>query len=126
MFEIRLQDIHSPRNMTQSVLQVSEFLGMYQAELARILQCNCGDIGELANARKILEPDTPGWLQATRLIEFYQLLYAALQGDAIAMYHWLRAENPQLGGVPLLLMVDELRLLDVLAYIQQQPPAINR
>ena len=125
MFEIRLEDMDSPRKMTQSVLQATELLGMYQAELARILHCHCADIGELANARKLLQPATSAWLQAEMFIDFFQTLYSAMQGDAVAMHHWLRAENSQLGGVPLLLMVDDLRIKDVLDCIKQQPSPVK-
>jgi len=108
----------SPRKLTQSVLQASQLLGMYQAELARILHCQCGDIGELANARAQLQPDTRSWHEAEKFIDFFDRLYRLHDGDAVAMHHWLRAENPRLGGVPLLLMVDELRLDQVLAFLQ--------
>ena len=107
----------SPRKLTQSVLQAAELLGMYQAELARILLINCGDIGELSNARKILQPDSESWQQARLFIHFFELLYNAKQGDAIAMCHWLRASNSELGGVPLLLMVDELCIRDVIDHL---------
>ena len=33
------------RSLSQSVIQVIELLGMYHAELARILGQQCGDIG---------------------------------------------------------------------------------
>lgn len=119
MFQIRLADMDSPRSLTQGVLQAAELLGMYQAELARILHCQCGDIGELAHARQQLQPATTRWRQAETFIRFFEALYRMQSGDAVAMHHWLRAENPQLGGVPLLLMVDELRLDDVLGFLQK-------
>jgi hypothetical protein len=45
-----------PRQLTQSVLQAAQLLGMYQAELARILSVNCWENGELANAKKLRTP----------------------------------------------------------------------
>lgn len=46
------------RQRTQGVLQVIDMLDLYQAELARIPGLQCGDIGELANVQKLLQPDT--------------------------------------------------------------------
>lgn len=118
MFPIRLAELDSPRKLTQAVLQAAELLGMYQAELARILHCQCGDIGELANARRQLQPATSSWRQAEKFIQLFEALYRMQSGDGVAMHHWLRVENPQLGGVPLLLMVDEQQLDEVLVFLQ--------
>ena len=107
----------SPRKLTTSVLQAAELLGMYQAELARILLIKCNDIGELANARGVLQPDSETWQQARLFIRFFELLYKAKRGDAIAMCHWLRAENPELGAPPLLLMVDQLQIQNVIDHL---------
>ena len=46
-----------------------------------------------------------------------------LQGDEAAMCHWLRASNRQLEGVPLLLLVDEDRLSEVLDHLRSLPGA---
>jgi hypothetical protein len=109
----------SARKLTQSILQVSEMLGLYQAELARILRITCSDIGELANKKKLLIPDTESWEQAILFIRLYDALYDRFAGDEIAIYHWLRAENKNLNGKPLYLMVDHGRLQSVLACVEQ-------
>lgn len=107
-----------PRKLTQSVLQVTEMLGMYQAELARVLQLQCGDIGRLANGRRVLERGTVAWGEAVLFIRLYEALYEKLGGDGVAMCNWLRRDNEQIGGVPLLLIVDEGRLRRTLDYVQ--------
>lgn len=117
MHEIPESVLETPERVTQAVLQIAEMLGLYRAELARILQLQCGDIGELAAVKHSLLPGTPAWRQGVLFIRFYQALYSALGGDEIAMYHWLRAENRQLQGVPLLLLVDDDRLAAVLDYL---------
>jgi hypothetical protein len=114
MFQISLADMDSPRKLSQAVVQATQLLGLYQAELARILHLKCADIGELANARWQLQPDTESWRQAQLFIEFFELLYRSKQGDGVAMRHWLRAHDPHLQGSPVLLMVDELRMVDVI------------
>ena len=120
MFDIRLEDMDSARKLSQSVLQACELLGLYQAELARILRCKCGDIGRLAHGQQLLQPATTSWYEAEKFIDLFSQLYRCKQGDGVAMRHWLRAENPELQGVPLLLMVDQWRIDEVLRYLKQQ------
>ena len=107
-----------PRKLTQSVLQVTEMLGMYQAELARVLQLQCGDIGRLANGQRVLECGSVAWDEAVLFIRLYQALYEKLGGDGVAMCNWLRRDNKPLGGVPLLLIVDDGRLRWALDYVE--------
>lgn len=116
----RIDDVaDDPRRLTQSVLQITALLGLYQAELARILCIKCGDVGQLASGRRCLEPGSEPWRQARRLVRLYQALYARQDGNGAAMCHWLRVPQPVLGGVPHLLMVDDGRLADVLHYLEQ-------
>ncbi len=114
MFEID-SVTDDPRRLTQAVLQITRMLDLYQAELARILGIKCDDIGRLANARQCLQPDTDAWQQALLFVRFYQLLFNRLDGDGVAMRHWLRRSDRQLDGVPHLLIVDEGRLCEVVA-----------
>ena len=107
-----------PRRLTQAVLQVTALLDLYQAELARILGIRCGDIGQLASGRHCLQPDTDSWVRAEQFVRIYQLLYRRMQGDGVAMRHWLRVEQPRLDGIPHRLLVDEGRLDDVLACLE--------
>ena len=118
VFEIT-DDTSDPRRLTQSVLQVVALLDMYQAELARVLCLKCGDIGELASAQRCLATGTEAWEQAQLFMRFYRLLYNRMNGDGVAMRHWLRVENVALGGVPHLMIVDENRLADVVSYLER-------
>jgi len=52
------QAVDDPRALTQVVLQITTMLGLFQAELARVLQVNCVDIGQQSSGRQILEPGT--------------------------------------------------------------------
>lgn len=109
----------SPQRLTPAVLQAAEMLGMYRAELARVLHVLCADIGEFAEIKKHLEPDTLSWRQAQLFIRLYQILYVQMQGNEAATHHWLRVDNKDLGGVPLLLIVDENKLPEVLDFCEQ-------
>ncbi len=109
-----------PRLLTQAVLQIVDMLGLYQAELARVLQLKCGDIGRLAAAQQCLEPATPHWEQAQLLVRCYRALYVTQNGDGVAMRHWLRITDETLGGVPHLLIVDDGRLADVVACLEDR------
>jgi hypothetical protein len=109
----------SERKLSQSVIQVTELLGMYNAELARILGQQCGDIGELTSGQRCLKRDTEAWQQAVLFIKTYHLLFDYFEGDGVAMYHWMRASNTHLSGTPHFLIVDEGKLQVIHDYLYQ-------
>lgn len=115
MHLIKLSDVnHSSSSLTQAVLQVSQMLGLYHAELASILKLQCADVGELANARRTLEAGSVAWQQAEKLILIFEGLYQKFAGDEALMCNWLRKQNSELDGAPLYLMVDNGQVRDVL------------
>lgn len=115
MHKIILSDVnHTEKSLTQAILQVSQFLGMYDAELARILGLRCGDIGDFYKANKTLQANSNEWLMAEKYIAIYQGLFVKFQGNDVKINNWLRRNSRRLKGVPLYLMVDEKRLDDVL------------
>ncbi len=79
-----------PRKLTRCVLQITTLLDLYQAELARVPGMRCGDIGLLASGRQCLQPATASWTRAEDFVRFYPLLFGRMQGDGVAMRHWLR------------------------------------
>jgi hypothetical protein len=95
-----------PQTLMQSVLQVTEFFGMYQAELARILQLQYADIDALAARERFLMQDTPSWKQLVLLVRLYETLNEKFNGNEAAICHWLRTDNKHLNGVPFYLLVD--------------------
>ena len=115
MHPIRLSDVnHSEKTLTQAVLQITQMLGIYHAELARVLHVQCADIGELSNAEKNILKNTVAWSEAEKYIKLYENLYKLHAGDEPLINNWLRKKNKHLQAVPLYLMVDELRIDDVL------------
>ena len=86
---------------------------MYHAELARILHLQCGDIGLLANGKSVLDEQSESWGHALAFLNFYQKLYTHFEGDGVAMRNWLRRDHPEFDKTPLLVMVDDLRIQDV-------------
>jgi len=115
MHLIKLSDVnHSEKALTQAVLQVTQMLGVYHAELARILHLQCADIGELSNAENVIVINSTEWVQAVKYIELYELLYNLQGGDEALINNWLRKENKYLDGAPLYLMVDRLKIDDVI------------
>lgn len=106
--------------LTQSVIQITEMLGMYRAELARVLHIKCEDVGRLADERQNLEPETESWEQAILFVRLYEMLYEYCEGEEAAMHHWLRANNQGLAGEPLLLIVDNNKLQVVLKYLEME------
>lgn len=106
MFLIDVDVAGEPQNLTPAVLQAAEMLGMYHAELARVLHLKCGDIGDLTSMRKTLQPGTDAWMKALLFVQFFNDLYNKQNGNGSAMCHWLRSENDKLQSTPLLCIVD--------------------
>ena len=107
------------RKLSQSVLQVIELLGMYHAELARILGQQCGYIGELTSGKRCINENTDVWDRAVLFIDTYHQLYDYFEGDGVAMYHWMRAHNKHLNGTPHFLIVDGHKLQAIHDYLSQ-------
>lgn len=118
MFKIT-EPFSSERKISQSVIQVIEQLGMYHAELARILGQQCGDIGELTSGKSCIKTNSTAWQQAVLFINTYHQLYDYFQGDDVAIYHWMRTHNKSLGGTPHFLIVDEGKLQLIYDYLSQ-------
>ncbi len=109
----------SERKLSQSVIQVIELLGMYHAELARLLGQQCGDIGDLTSGKCCIEINSEAWQQAVLFIEMYHQLFDYFEGDSVAMYHWMRTHNKQLKGTPHFLIVDDNKLNTIHDYLLQ-------
>ena len=110
----------SDRKFSQSLIQVTELLGMYHAELARILGQQCGDIGELASGKRCLDRDSKAGQRGVLFINTYNLLFECFDGDGIAMYHWMRAYNKHLNGTPHFLIIDDGKLDLIHQYLLQR------
>ena len=121
MHLIKLSDVnHSTSALTPAVLQAAQMLGLYHAELARILKLQCADVGELANTQQPLEVDSIAWQQAEKFILIFEILYLKFQGNEALMCNWLRKRNTALNGVPLYLMVDDGLIDNCLNYLHSQ------
>jgi hypothetical protein len=110
----------SDRKFSQSLVQITELLGMYHAELARILGQQCGDIGELASGKRCLDQSTEAGQRGVLFIHTYNLLFEYFNGDGTAMYHWMRAHNKHLNGTPHFLIVDDAKLELIHQYLLQK------
>ena len=101
------------------MLQITQMLGVYNAELARILRVQCNDIGELSSANNVISIDSSSWVEAEKYIKIFECLYELHQGNEALMNNWIRKNHKQLQAVPLYLMVDELRIDDVLDVLKK-------
>ena len=117
-----LTPVKTSKHLTQAALQVVSLLGMYQAELARILGLQCGDIGEMANARKVIDINSEAGRQAGLFVYFYNLLYDRFSGDEALMCNWLRRHNGDLSAAPFYLIVDDNKLSEVITYLETDKP----
>ena len=115
-----IKTTQDPRKLSQSVIQIIDFLNMYQAELARVLNVQCSDIGELSSGKRCLQPETTEWKQALLFVRLYQLLFERFDGDESLIVHWLRADNKQFNKSPHLLIVDDNKLEEVVRFVEAQ------
>ena len=115
-----IQTTQDPRKLSQAVIQIVDFLDMYQAELARVLNVQCSDIGELSSGKRCLQPETTEWKQALLFVRLYQILFERFDGDEPLIIHWLRADNKQLNKSPHLLIVDDNKLEEVVKFAETQ------
>ena len=72
----------------------------------------------MAEGVRSIVPETEVWDQAVLFVRMYEALFVYCKGDGVAMCHWLRSENKDLKGVPMLLMVDNDKLPQVLAFLE--------
>jgi len=79
-----------------------------------VLHLQCSDIGSLANGKTVLDEHSESWSHALVFLKLYQALYTHFDGDGVAMCNWLRRDHPELNKTPLLVMVDELRIQDII------------
>ena len=115
---IRLNDVHGAVDLSRSVLQVAELLGLYRAELARVLGVRCGEIAKLGRGEWLLQRDTQPWKRGQMLVRLFETLFALHGGNESAMHRWLRVPQDSLEGVPLLLMVDHQAIDEVLGDLE--------
>ena len=108
--------------LTLAVLQAADMLGLYGAELARILNVLCSVVSLMSNGKKLLETDSKTRDRGLRSLEFYELLGKTPGHHEADMHHWLRVEHKQLQKSPLLEMVDHNGLRKVMNCLKDKTP----
>lgn len=101
-------------SLIASVNHATDSLGLYRAELARILCLKCGDVSDSIHLESLLSDNIELQKKAERFVVFHELLENSFPGDSVAMLHWFRKENTSLGTTPFLAIVDDGRLEDVI------------
>ncbi len=109
---------YTVKELTCSVLQAAQMLTILNAELARILNVQCQDIGHLLDAKSYIEENSEQMSSAVEFIHFYNLLHDYFMGDAVEMRHWLRVKNKRLKGIPLFIIIDEHRINDMILFLE--------
>jgi len=109
---------HDDKALTTAVVQIMQMLGLYQAELARVLGLQCAEVAELASERRILRQDTPEFRRAQQVVRLYEHLYRHFDGEPVAIYHWLRVRLAPSATTPLMLMVDEGRIGELIGWFE--------
>ena len=101
-------------SLIASVNRATDELGLYRAELARILCLKCGDVSDSAHLESLLSDNSELRHKAERFVVFHELLENGFSGDSVAMLNWYRRDNAALDTTPFLAMVDDGRLEDVI------------
>jgi hypothetical protein len=106
-------------SLIAAVNHATEILGLYRAELARVLGLNCPDVSDSQKLELLFESNSAVRSQAELFIRFFMLLETVFANDTVLMVNWLRRENSELGTSPFLAMVDHKQLNDVVDVLQQ-------
>jgi len=109
-----------------SINHATDILGLYRAELARILGLNCPDVSDSKNLELLFESNSTVRSQAELFAHFFQLLEALFQNDTVSMINWFRKDNIDLGTTPFLTIVDHGCLSDVVDRLEQTIIEKNR
>ncbi len=91
--------------------------------MARILGIRCEDIGALNAMQCPCALNSATADRARRLVALYELLFDVHKGNEVTSYNWLRRANADLEGQPLLLIVDEGRIDEVIHYLASRNTA---
>lgn len=102
----------NPASLSQvaALNHAADSLGLYRAELARILGLMCGDVSDARQLESLLESSTECQDRAEQLVIFYESLNEKFSGDSVAMLNWFRRDNRNLDTTPFLALVDKGRL----------------
>jgi len=105
-------------SLTAELNHAADSLGLYRAELARILGLMCGDVSGAGMLQTLSRADSEPRRRAERFVCIYRLLEQAFAHDDVAMVHWMRRSHASLGTTPLLAIVDDGRMDDVIALLR--------
>lgn len=97
-------------SLMASVNHAADSLGLYRAELARILGLMCQDVSNPGQLESLLNSQSQYQLRAEQFVRFYDSLDRQFSGDSVAMTNWFRRDNVSLGTTPFLALVDQGRL----------------
>ena len=118
-----LQIAQTDLALIASVNRATDSLGLYRAELARILCLKCADVSDSFRLKSLLADNIVIQKKAERFVVFHELLENSFAGDSVAILHWFRRENTNLGTSPFLAIVDDGRLEDVIIELLLDKPA---
>lgn len=111
---------HTSHNLSLlgGLSHAGDSLGLYRAELARILGLKCGEVSDAKTLQSLLQHDREVCRRAERFVCFYRLLEQKCAHDSVAMVHWFRRQHAALGTTPFLAIVDQTRLDDVIEQLR--------
>lgn len=88
-----MQQISTHLSLIASANRATDGLGLYRAELARILGLKCADVSDSIHLEFLLGDNIGIRKKAERFVAFHELLENNFSGDSVAMLHWFRKEK---------------------------------
>jgi hypothetical protein len=106
-------------SLIASINHATDTLGLYRAELARILELNCADVSDSHKLELLIKSSLAVRSRAELFVRLFYLLETVFPDDMALIINWLHKDNNELGTTPLLAMVDQGRLSDVVDALQE-------
>ncbi|MDH5799911.1 MAG: hypothetical protein OEZ68_03810 [Gammaproteobacteria bacterium] len=101
------------------LLLACDHLDLYRAELARILGLQCPQVSDEASLDQILAQNSNAAYRAERFLLFFEALLETFPQDNVRQINWMRRQHAALGNTPLLALVDEGRLEELIELLQR-------
>jgi uncharacterized protein (DUF2384 family) len=103
--------------LSRATVRAARFLGLPQAELARVIGVSGATLSRVAHGARQLEPGSKPWQLAALFVRLFRSLDAIVGSDDLVARAWLRSPNTALGGVPLELIAEPAGLVRTVDYL---------
>lgn len=86
--------------LSKATLNASAFLGLNNAELAKVLGISEPSVSRLASGSRLIDPRSREGQTALILIRIFRALDLMVGGDPNALNAWMTSHNKAIAGIP--------------------------